>query len=193
MTQAAFQNNLLPREPCDVLVAGVGNIFLGDDAFGVEVARQMAKRQWPEGVRVVDFGIRGLDLAYAILDGCRCVVLVDAVARGQPPGTLYVMEPQADVENVAQTAAAMVDAHGMDPANVLRLVRQLGGPATPIWLVGCEPTPLADDVNVPLALSEPVAAAVNDAIDVVERIVDRALGCRGKTECVAAAKIQKGL
>jgi hydrogenase maturation protease len=181
------QENLLRHGRCDILIACVGNIFLGDDAFGVEVARRLAARQLPDGVRVVDFGIRGLDLAYAILDGCGSVILVDAVARGQPPGTLYVLEPQIDEDGDAQPAA-MVDAHGMDPASVLRLVRQLGGPATPMWLVGCEPMPLTDEADLPMELSEPVASAVGDAIKLVEQIVERVLGSREQTKPLPAAK-----
>jgi hydrogenase maturation protease len=181
--------DLLRHESYDILIAGVGNIFLGDDAFGVELARRMAARQLRDGVHVVDFGIRGLDLAYAILDGCGSVILVDAVARGQPPGTLYVLEPQIDDE-VDARPAAMVDAHGMDPASVLRLVRQLGGPATPIWLVGCEPSPLTDDDDLPTGLSEPVAAAMNDAIKLVDQIVERILGSREPAKILAAADSQ---
>src|SRR2546428_8240900 len=91
-----------------LLVAGVGNIFLGDDAFGVEVAQRLLRRPQPEGVRVVDFGIRGLDLTYALLDGCDVAVLIDAVPRGQPPGTLYVIEP--DPVAPAQGSAASLAA-----------------------------------------------------------------------------------
>jgi hydrogenase maturation protease len=167
----------------------VGNIFLGDDAFGVEVACRMATLQLPEGVRVADYGIRGLDLVYAILDGCRSVILVDAVARGEPPGTIYVLEPQFEYEGADSPAGAIVDAHGMDPASVLRLVRQLGGPATPIWLVGCEPTPSPDDDDVPAGLSEQVVAAVNEAIDVILRIVRQIVDRREKTESLAAFQI----
>jgi hydrogenase maturation protease len=184
--------DLLNRGPCDILIAGVGNIFLGDDAFGVEVARRLAERRWPDGVRVVDFGIRGLDLAYSILDGCGNVILVDAVARGQPPGTLYVMEPQLDDDEGAQPAAMpspMLDAHGMDPATVLRLIRQLGGPAVPIWLVGCEPVSWTDDGDLPTGLSEPVAAAVEEAVNLVQQIAERLLG-RERDERLAAAELQ---
>jgi hydrogenase maturation protease len=188
MTYTTHHNNLFPREPCDVLVAGVGNIFLGDDAFGVEVAQKMASRDLPEGVGVVDFGIRGLDLAFAILDGCGTVILVDAVARGEPPGTLYVLEPQIEADNAASQSGTMIDAHGMDPVSVLRLVRHLGGPSTPIWLVGCEPTPLPHDGDFPVGLSEPVAAAVDKAVELVEQIAKRLLDGRELIERIAAAE-----
>src|SRR5947209_17090655 len=123
-----------------ILVACVGNIFLGDDAFGVEVARRLARRQPPE-VRVVDFGIRGFDLTYALLEDYEAVVLVDAVPRGGPPGTLYVLEP--DTAEPAD-APATVETHDMDPMKVLRLVRAMGGRVRRLVVVGCEPAP-ADD------------------------------------------------
>src|SRR5689334_8572384 len=111
-----------------ILVAGIGNIFLGDDAFGVEVAQRLARRAWPEGVRVVDFGIRGLDLAYALLDGYDAAILVDAAPRGGPPGSLYVIEPSeggpAGQDEVG--AGTLIEGHGMDPVKVLRLVAALG-------------------------------------------------------------------
>src|SRR5690242_10086258 len=109
--------------PARVLIAGVGNLFFGDDAFGSEVARRLATRPQPDGVRVIDFGIRGLDLAYALSDGYAAVILADATARGGAPGTLYVLEPEA--APTPQTPA--LDPHGMDPAAVLRLASSLGG------------------------------------------------------------------
>src|SRR3712207_6645350 len=103
-----------------ILVAGIGNIFLGDDGFGVEVVRRLAGRELPAGVDVQDFGIRGLDLMYALGDGYDAAVLVDAVPRGEPPGTLSVIEPEPEADDVP------LDAHGMDPAKVLALAQQLG-------------------------------------------------------------------
>src|SRR5580658_7980152 len=108
-----------------ILIAGVGNIFLGDDAFGVEVVRRLAQRELPPEVRVVDFGIRGLDLTYALLDGYETVILVDATPRGGPPGTLYVLEPTQ--EGFSETDTPLIQTHGMDPVKVLRLVAALGG------------------------------------------------------------------
>ena len=116
-----------PPDHPRVLIAGVGNIFLGDDAFGVEVAQLLARRQLPDGVRVVDFGIRGLDLAYTLLDPYEAVVLVDAMPRGGRPGTLYVLEPEC-VPAEGSEAIPLMDAHSLDPARVLRLVASLGGP-----------------------------------------------------------------
>jgi hydrogenase maturation protease len=150
-----------------VLVAGIGNVFLGDDGFGVAVAGRLARRNVPPGVDVVDFGIRGMDLAYAMQD-YDAVVLVDATPRGEPPGTLYVIEPSVGDQDVA------VDAHGMDPVNVLALVRSLGGDPPRTLVVGCEPqTRMSpDDDELVAALTEPVRAALDEAVRIVESLVD---------------------
>src|SRR5262245_26607892 len=128
-----------------ILIAGVGNIFLGDDAFGVEVARRLMRRPLPEGVRVADFGIRGLDLTYALLDGYEAVILVDAAPRGAPPGTLYVLEPELDGADGPEGHGPVVEMHNLDPQKVLRLTRVLGGAVERVLLVGCEPHPLAEE------------------------------------------------
>src|SRR5262249_7088046 len=140
-----------------VLVAAVGNIFLGDDAFGVVVVQRLVQRPLPDGVRVVDFGIRGLDLAYALLEGYEAVVLVDALPRGGAPGTLYVLEPEAPEPAAADL---MVEGHGLDPVKVLRLAAALGGKVGHLLVVGCEPGPLGEAEDLSLGLSEPVRAAV---------------------------------
>ena len=106
-----------------ILVAGIGNILLGDDGFGVEVVNRLAERSLPDGVQVVDFGIRGLDLAYALLEEYDAVIFVDATSRGQTPGTLYVIEVPCE-----QPGEISIDAHGMDPVKVLSLARALGAP-----------------------------------------------------------------
>ncbi len=108
-----------------ILIAGIGNIFLGDDAFGVEVAQRLAGCALPEDVRVVDFGIRGLDLAYALLDGYEMVILVDAAPRGGRPGTLYVLE--VPLGDAAEGDGVLVETHDLDPAKVLRLAASMGG------------------------------------------------------------------
>jgi hydrogenase maturation protease len=151
-----------------ILIACIGNIFLGDDGFGVEVARRMAARPLPEGVRVVDFGIRGFDLAYALMDGSETTIFVDATARGGAPGTIYVVEP--DLEELNEPAAAMVEAHGMNPMNVLRLVGSMGGTLGRVLLVGCEPETLGGDEGK-MGLSEPVQAAVDEAVEAIEALV----------------------
>lgn len=167
---------MIPADRPRVLVACLGNIFLGDDAFGVEVARRLAARPLPEGVRVVDFGSRGLDLAYALLDGCQAAVLVDAAPRDGPPGTLYVLELDAAATTSAPASEAgpLPDAHGLDPARALALVRALGGTAARVLLVGCEPAPFIDD-DLPPGLSAPVEAAVGEAAALVEALAARLL------------------
>ena len=149
-----------------VLVAGVGNIFLGDDGFGVEVARRLAGVELPPDVKVADFGIRGVHLAYELLDGYELVILVDASPRGAEPGTLYVIEPDpapdADPDEVPP-----LDAHGMDPAAVLSLLGVLGGQVDRVLVVGCEPA-FADEH---MGLSPPVEAAVDQAVTLVQDLI----------------------
>jgi hydrogenase maturation protease len=156
---------------CRVLVAGVGNIFLGDDAFGVEVVRRLARRPLPEGVRVVDFGIRGLDLTYALLEGYDAVILVDACPHGGAPGTVYVLE--ADGAAAAEPGNPCVETHGMDPVKVLRLAGAMGGRIGRVLVVGCEPAPCADVEETQDGLSEPVRAAVDEAVPMIEGLVAR--------------------
>jgi hydrogenase maturation protease len=152
-----------------ILIACVGNIFLGDDGFGVEVARRLATRTLPEGVRLIDFGIRGLDLTFALADDAYdAVILVDAVPRGETPGTLYVIEPEA-----AAAPALPFEAHALDPARVLSAAAALGGPLRRLLLVGCEPTPLDPDSEGSMDLSAPVQAAVDEAVALVESLVER--------------------
>ena len=153
-----------------ILVACVGNIFLGDDAFGVEVARELAGHHLPEEVVVVDYGIRGLDLAYALLEPWRAVVIVDAIARAGTPGDLYLLETEPDGGD--ETA---LDPHSMDPFLVFALARKLGEISAPIYVVGCEPALFGDEFEGGMGLSEPVAAAVPDAADMVARLVRRLL------------------
>src|SRR5436309_7524179 len=120
------------RTPKRILIACIGNIFLGDDGFGVEVAQRLQSRktkQYPPGVEVIDFGIRGMDLAYTLLDDYDTLVLVDAVPRGGPPGTLYLIEPDLtgiDPEKGAEASREALDAHSMDPVKVLAFARTLG-------------------------------------------------------------------
>jgi hydrogenase maturation protease len=159
--------------PARILVAGIGNIFLGDDAFGVEVARRLAMRQLPTDVRVVDFGIRSVDLTYALLDGYEALILVDATARGGAPGTLYVIEP--DIAGPAEPADLMVETHNMDPAKVLRLASSLGSPVKQILVVGCEPAVLGSLEEMEMGLSAPVQAAVDEAVIMVEGLVAKIL------------------
>ena len=158
-----------------ILVAGIGNIFLGDDAFGVEVAQRLTERILPEGVRVIDFGIRGFDLTYALLDGYEAAILVDATQRGGPPGTLYVIEPTLDEKDVVDSNEVMIEPHGMDPMKVLRLVKALGGRVQRLLVVGCEPATLGSEEDMEMGMSEPVQAAVGEAVLLVESLCERIL------------------
>jgi hydrogenase maturation protease len=157
-----------------ILIAGIGNIFFGDDAFGVEVANRLSKRTLPAEARVVDFGIRGFDLAYALLDGYDVAILVDAAPRGGPPGTLYTMEIDANAPGSLDERAE-VATHGMNPVRVLQLAQALGGVAGRILLVGCEPETLGSEEEGLMGLSETVAAAVEPAADTVEALVGKIL------------------
>lgn len=153
-----------------VLVAGVGNIFLGDDGFGVEVVRRLASDP-PKGGRVVDFGIRGIQLAYELLEGYDALILVDALARGGAPGTLYVFEPKVPED----MPPSLMDAHGLDPASVLSMLRMLGGSLDRAIVVGCEPASIEEGIG----LSAPVEGAVDEAVNVVRTAVARF----GRTPC----------
>lgn len=151
-----------------ILVAGIGNIFFGDDAFGCEVANQLARRPLPEGVRVTDFGIRSYDLAYAIMDDYDAVILVDASQQGAEPGTVYLIEP--DIKKLDSLPEEAVNAHSMNPVRVLQLVRSLGGNARWLRVVGCEPAVLEAEEGA-MGLSEKVQAAVLPAIEMIESLI----------------------
>jgi hydrogenase maturation protease len=154
--------------PARVLVAGIGNVFLGDDGFGVEVVARLARRPLPEGVEVADFGIRGFDLAYALMESYDVAVLVDALSQKGRPGELFVLEP--DFDQVDDHGVA--DGHSMDPVAVLRLVKQFGGRPPRLFVVGCEPASLGDEEGY-IGLSEPVQEAVDGAVALVEELVQR--------------------
>jgi hydrogenase maturation protease len=148
------------RSGSRLLVAGVGNIFLADDAFGPEVIRALERRPLPAEVRVRDFGIRGMDLAYELLDGYDTAVLVDAAVRGHRPGTLSLVEP--DLPDGTR-GAAPPEAHGMDPAKVLALAAHLGDEPLPrVLVLACEPDvrPHGDEDIAP-----GISAAVRDAVE----------------------------
>jgi hydrogenase maturation protease len=145
------------------LVAGVGNIFLGDDGFGVEVARRLATEPARDGVRIADYGIRGLHLAYELMDGYDSLILVDAVSRGGEPGTVYVIDPE-----VAGVGAEPMNGHDLTPEAVLHAVTSLGGELRRMVVVGCE----AGDLSEGIGLSPPVAQAVADAARVVHELLD---------------------
>ncbi len=153
-----------------VLVAGIGNIFMGDDGFGVEVVARMQRRGVPEGAKVVDFGIRGIDLTYALMDGYDVAVMVDTMQHGQAPGTVSVIEPETD-EDIED---AEFSPHDLDPVKVLRLARMLGGAGPRLLVLACEPLTLGGEEGH-MGLSPPVAAAVGPAVAALEALVHRLL------------------
>ena len=152
------------------LVGGIGNIFLGDDGFGVEVVRRLADRPRRADVHIADFGIRSLDLAYALADEYDNVILIDAMPRGRPPGTLYVVEPSADA------GQSSLVAHELGPAQVLAMAATFAAdPLKRVRVVGCEPETIPPDGDVLVGLSEPVAAAVDRAVDLVEELLQESV------------------
>jgi hydrogenase maturation protease len=152
-----------PDQPTPrVLVAGVGNLFLGDDGFGPEVARRLQAEDLPDHVRVVDYGVGGIHLAYDVLDGVDLLVLVDAVPRDQPAGSLALLEVGRD-----DLGTPAVDAHAMDPVAMLATVETLGGTRPRTLLVGCQPATLEEGIG----LSPVVAAAVEPAVEAVRDLL----------------------
>jgi hydrogenase maturation protease len=162
--------------PPRILIAGIGNIFLGDDAFGVEVVQKLAGHAWPDNVRVVDFGIRGFDLAMALLDDIDLVILVDAAPRGGPAGSLYVIEPDTGDHDHAAADPPLVDPHSLDPVKVLRMVRTMGDGPRRVLVVGCEPQNVGSELDwdVTAGLSEPVQQAVHEAVELIESLIREA-------------------
>jgi hydrogenase maturation protease len=164
-----------------VLIACIGNIFFGDDGFGVEVAQRLMNRKtkhYPESVQVIDFGIRGMELAYTLMDNeYDTLVLVDAVPRGGPPGTLYLIEPDVTnigIEQGAEAGRVALDAHSMDPVKVLAYARSMGARPIRTLLVGCEPTASSAGeayTEMQMGLSEPVQAAVDEAVKMIDSLV----------------------
>jgi hydrogenase maturation protease len=157
-----------PLSGARVLVAGIGNLFLGDDGFGVALAERLAARALPDGVEVVDYGIRGMDLAYALGDSWSAVVLLDATPRGEAPGTIYVIEAEVD------EGALAIETHGMDPVKVLAMARALGSEPPRTLVVGCEPLTrmTGDEEEIVATLSPPVQAALVDAERVVATLLE---------------------
>ena len=172
-----------------LLIAGVGNVFLGDDGFGVEVARRLAKLDLPDWVAVGDYGISGMHLAYDLADGVETAILVDAMPRGGEPGTVYVVEPERRVagkrsasdnrvpENrvssnpISENPVSeilLLDGHGMQPDVVLGMLDTLDADVGRVLIVGCEPATAEPGME----LSAPVAAAVDDAVRIVLKLIE---------------------
>ena len=148
-----------------ILIAGIGNIFLGDDGFGVEVARRLSQRKLTAGAIVRDFGIRGFDLACALIEPWELVIMVDAMSRGASPGNIYVM----DLADVCSTIPEAVNAHGLHPAGALELARSMGEVHARLILVGVEPAELGGE-DGQMGLSSAVEIAVEPACDIIEEI-----------------------
>jgi hydrogenase maturation protease len=157
-----------------ILVAGIGNIFLGDDGFGVEVAQRLSRCDFPSTVRVADFGIRGFDLAFALQDGYETTILIDAFPHGQPPGTVYVVEPDLSDPAAALSQENFIEPHAMNPVNVLRMAAAMKTPLKRVLLVGCEPATFGGEEGQ-MGLSPEVEAAVGEAMKVVAGLVEKTL------------------
>ena len=164
MSERQRANQIAQRERHHILVACVGNIFLSDDGFGVEVARRLADRPLPDGVRLIDIGIRGIHLAYELLDGCDLLILVDAAPHGTPPGTVSVIEVGG--ESAAQPRP-VIDAHGLAPDDVFALLDQLDARPARTIVVACEP----QSVEPGMELSAVVADAVPHAVRAVDELL----------------------
>ena len=165
-----------------ILIACIGNIFLGDDGFGVEVAQRLFSRRnpgYPDSVQIMDVGIRGIDLAYTLLDDYDTLILVDAIQRGGQPGTIYLIEPDLTAmtpEKGGEASRIALDNHSMDPVKVLAYARTLGARPIHTLLVGCEPEPATLGSAEPyedmqMGLSEHVQAAVAEAVKMIDSLV----------------------
>jgi hydrogenase maturation protease len=154
-----------------ILVGGVGNVLMSDDGFGVEVVHRLSRRTLPGDVHVVDFGVRGLDLTYALLGGYDAAIVVDVAQRGGAPGTLYVIEPLVEpVDGIS------LDAHSMQLDRVLATARSMGKPPPFVRLIACEPATLGEDDDLAMELSAPVERAVEPAMGLVEALIAEARG-----------------
>jgi hydrogenase maturation protease len=152
-----------------ILVAGVGNAWLSDDGFGGHVARRLEQEELPEGVRVMDFGTGGLDLAYEVMRGYHGLILIDVSRQGGDPGSLYVLEPDPDEIDAGIEDGEVLSPHGMDPQTVLRFVKAVHGWPGKVVVVACEP---AEVEEIGMELSAPVRAAVESAVGVVREQID---------------------
>lgn len=173
-----------------ILVAGVGNIFFTDDGFGCEVARRLAERELPEGVTVADFGIKGVHLAYELLEGYDVAIIIDAAPCGGKPGDLYLIEPQLEeieesplVRAASNGDAALVDAHGLEPDAIFGMLKALGGSVARALVVGCEPESTEGGIGLTEVVESAIEPTVARLIDIVERI--------GATQQMALSQLAK--
>ena len=158
--------------PKRILVAGVGNVFLKDDAFGIEVVKALAAHETRPGVEIRDFGLGGLKLAYDLLKGYDALIMIDASRRGEAPGTLYLIEPDFEKIPAEITEGGPIDPHGADPLTVLRFVKAVGAWPAQVRIVACEPS-ASDEFE--MGLSEAVRASVSRAVQLVEETIDAIL------------------
>lgn len=154
-----------------ILIAGIGNIFNGDDGFGVEVARRLSEQTLPDGVNAVDFGIRSYDLMFALVEGYQAAILVDTLHWNEPPGTLYLFEPNLD--DMGELLPASAEGHGLHPAQVLKLAKLYGSLPEHIFVIGCEPMTVTFSEEGQIGLSPPVQANMNEAIRMTESLIQR--------------------
>src|ERR1700722_3785244 len=168
-----------------ILVAGVGNVFLRDDAFGVEVVRLLTERPQPPGVQIKDYGIRGVHLVYELLDGYDLFVLVDAAPRGEAPGTVTVLE----VELPSPEAQPVIDAHSLTPDAIFGLLSSLGGHSGRNLVVACEPA----EVDAGMGLSDPVREALPHAVRAVEEILAQATAAGPQAGAAEAGVPEAGM
>ncbi len=157
------------RTTKQILVAGIGNAWMRDDGFGGEVAKLLEARELPDGVRVMDFGSGGLDLAYEVMRGYDALILIDVSRQGEAPGTLYVMEADQDDVDGQVEDGQLLDPHGMDPETVLRFVKYVGGWPGRVFVVACEPEVVED---VGFGLSDAVSASLARAAEVVLETIE---------------------
>ncbi len=174
-------------EKPSILLACIGNIFHGDDAFGVEVAKHLQKRELPENVKLVDFGIRGFDLAFALLDGYDITIFVDAMQQGQKPGTIFVFKPDLSKIDGEQTNNAMVDTHGLNPMKVLSMAKGMGAKFERLLVVGCEPENLGGEFGA-MELSESVEAAIEPTVERILSLIQE-LNDEHKTQSAEAVSV----
>ena len=151
-----------------ILVAGIGNVFKRDDGFGVEVARALSCIDLPDDVAVIDFGIRGIDLAFAITSGYEIVILVDAMQRGGVPGDVCVIQP--DAADLRGSPVA-IQGHNLDPLSVLRWASGLADTLPEVYVIGCEPAEIPDEDDLVEGLSPPVQAAVGKAVEMIQNLI----------------------
>ena len=175
--------------PKSVLVAGVGNIFLSDDGFGVEVVRRMENLEMPAEVVVADFGIRGVHLAYQLMEGYDTLILIDVAQRGGDPGDLYLIEPDpgvataASADAVQRGAIPLIDSHGMEPGSMLASIALLGGQLQKVWVVGCEPRDVGEGIGLTPEVERAIPRAIEMVLDLIERECGRLIGVgRKETE-----------